>query len=56
MLKSTYQVLNHAGQVYVNLPGLSRAALEKTGVTKTDNVQETVDRLLESQAQRCENP
>ena len=48
--QSIYQALNHAGQVYVYSPGLSQAALEKTGATKIENVQETVDQLLESHA------
>ena len=31
-------------------PGLSQADLERTGATKIENVQETVDQLLESHA------
>ncbi len=48
--QSIYQALNHAGEVYIYSPGLSQADLERTGATKIENVQETVDRLLESHA------
>lgn len=48
--QSIYQALNHAGQVYVYSPGLSQSDLEKTGAVKIENVQETVDNLLETHA------
>ncbi len=43
-----YQVLDHAGEVYVYSPGLSQAELEKTNIIKIENVQKTVDQLLKS--------
>ena len=46
--QSIYQAIEHAGQVYVYSPGLSQADLEKTGVIKIKNIQETVDRLWDS--------
>ena len=46
--QSIYQAIEHAGQVYVYSPGLSQADLEKTGVIKIENIQETVDWLWDS--------
>lgn len=48
--QSIYQALNYADQVYIYSPGLSQADLKRTGATKIENVQETVDRLLQSHA------
>ena len=48
--QSIYQALDHAGKVYVYSPGLSQADLEKVGAIKIEDVQETVDKLLESHA------
>jgi nickel-dependent lactate racemase len=44
--QNIYQVLDHAGQVYVYSPGLSHEDLEKMGVFKIENIQETVDKLI----------
>ncbi len=46
--QNIYQVMDYAGQVYVYSPGLSQEDLEKMGATKTENVQETVNRVLPS--------
>jgi nickel-dependent lactate racemase len=46
--QNMYQVLDYAGQVYVYSPGLSQGDLEKMGVTKIENVQDTVNGLLPS--------
>ena len=46
--QSIYQALDHAGKVYLYSPGLSPADVEKTGCIKITDVQETVNRLLES--------
>ena len=46
--QSIYQAIEHAGQVYVYSPGLSKTDLEKTGAIKIENIQETVDRLWDS--------
>jgi lactate racemase len=45
--QNIYQALDHAGRVYVHAPGLSKVDLEKMGITKIENLQETVSRLLE---------
>ena len=45
--QNIYQALDHAGRVYVHSPGLSKEDLEKIGTTKIENLQETVNRLLE---------
>jgi nickel-dependent lactate racemase len=44
--QNIYQVLDHAGQVYVYSPGLPHEDLEKMGAIKIENIQETVNELL----------
>ncbi len=44
--QNIYQALDHAGEVYIFSPGLSRDDLAKTGMIKIDDVQSVVDRLL----------
>ena len=44
--QNIYQALDHAGEVYIYSPGLSREDLAKTGMIKVEDVQATVDRLL----------
>jgi len=45
--QNIYQALDHAGQVYVYSPGVSKEDLEKMGITKIENLQETVSQLLD---------
>ncbi len=45
--QNIYQALDHAGRVYIHSSGLSKEDLEKMGITKIENLQETVSRLLE---------
>jgi nickel-dependent lactate racemase len=45
-LQTTYQVLDHASQVYVYSPRLSQENLAKLGITKIDDIQSAIDRLL----------
>lgn len=44
--QNIYQVLDHAGKVYVYSPGLAAEDVTKMGVIKVDDLQSTVDRLL----------
>jgi nickel-dependent lactate racemase len=44
--QNIYQALDHAGEVYIYSPGLSREELAKTGMIKIDDLQATVDWLL----------
>lgn len=44
--QNIYQALDHAGQVYVYSPGLTKGDLDKMGIVKVEDVQETVNRLL----------
>jgi nickel-dependent lactate racemase len=46
--QNIYQVLDHAGDVYVYSSGLSHEDLANMGAVKIDNVEETVRRLLET--------
>jgi hypothetical protein len=46
--QNVYQVMEHAGKVYVYSPGLSEQDLEKIGAINVDNIQETVNELLSS--------
>jgi len=48
--QNIYQAIDHAGKVYIYSPGLSHEDLEKTGAVKTEDVQDTVNALLESHA------
>ncbi|MCF8062579.1 MAG: nickel-dependent lactate racemase [Deltaproteobacteria bacterium] len=48
--QNIYQALDHAGQVYVYSPGLSHEDLAKTGAVKTEDVQQTVQSLLEGRS------
>ena len=45
-LQTTYQTLDHASRVYVYSPCLSREDLAKLGITKIDDIQSTIDKLL----------
>ena len=44
--QNIYQVLDHAGRVYVHSPGLASEDLEKMGLRKVDDLQALLDRLL----------
>lgn len=46
--QNIYQALDHAGEVYVYSPGLSEEDLAKMGAIKVQDVQKTVDRLLQT--------
>lgn len=46
--QTIYQALDHAGQVYIYSPGLSHDDLKNTGAIKIDDVQEVVNKLLET--------
>ena len=46
--QNIYQVLDYAGEVYIYSPGLSHEDLLKMGAVKIDDVQATVNRLLQS--------
>ena len=46
--QNIYQVLDYAGEVYVYSPSLSHDEVERLGASKIEDVQETVDRLLET--------
>ena len=46
--QNIYQVLDYAGEVYIYSPGLSHEDLQKMGAVKIDDVQATVNRLLQS--------
>lgn len=46
--QNIYQVLDHAGKVYVHSPGLSGEEIERMGAVKVENLQETVDHLLKN--------
>jgi len=45
--QNIYQVLDHAGEVYIFSSGLSAGDVTKMGAAKVDDLQATVDRLLE---------
>ena len=45
--QNIYQALDHADRVYVFSSGLPKKDLEKIGITKTENLQETVGKLVE---------
>ncbi len=44
--QNIYQVLDHAGRVYVHSPRLASEDLEKMGLRKVDDLQALLDRLL----------
>ena len=46
--QNIYQVMDHAGQVFVYSPGLSREKLEMIGAIKTEDLQGTVNHLIKS--------
>jgi len=46
--QNIYQVLDYAGEVYIYSPGLSHEDLQKMGAVKIEDVQATVNRLLQS--------
>jgi len=46
--QNIYQVLDHAGKVYVYAPGLSQEDLAPMGITKVTNLHAAVDELLKS--------
>jgi nickel-dependent lactate racemase len=46
--QNIYQVLDHAGEVYVYSSGLSYEDLKNTGATKVKDLQATVERLLKT--------
>jgi nickel-dependent lactate racemase len=45
-VQNIYQALDHAGQVYIYSPGLSREEIQKVGAVKVEDLQATVDHLL----------
>ncbi len=45
-VQNIYQVLDHAGEVYVYSSGLTGDEVRSTGATKVDDLQDTVNRLL----------
>ena len=46
--QNIYQALDHAGKIYIYSPGLSRDDLKSTGIIKTENMQEILNKLLKS--------
>ncbi len=46
--QNIYQALDHAGAIYVYSPGLSADELKTMGITRVDNLQETVNRLVKT--------
>ncbi|MBU0733096.1 MAG: hypothetical protein KKG10_02975, partial [Proteobacteria bacterium] len=44
--QNLYQVVDHAGSIYVYSPSLSNDELKRMGMIKIEDVQETVNRLL----------
>lgn len=44
--QNIYQAIDHAGQVYVYSPGLSRVDLERIGIVKIEDLQRTVNDLI----------
>jgi len=44
--QNIFQVLDHAGQIYVYASGLSFENLKKMGASRIQNIQETVNKLL----------
>ena len=46
--QNIYQAADHAGSIYVYSSGLSDDDLKRMGMTKIDNVQETVNDLIET--------
>jgi lactate racemase len=46
--QNVYQVLDYAGKVYIHSPGLSHEDVQKMGAVKIEDVQSTVNRLLQN--------
>ncbi len=46
--QNIYQVLDYAGEVYIHSPGLSHEDVQKMGAVKIEDVQSTVNRLLQN--------
>lgn len=46
--QNIYQALDHAGQIYVYSPGLDEADLTQMGIKKIDDLQHTVNSLIET--------
>lgn len=46
--QNVYQVLDYAGHVYIHSPGLSPEDVQKMGAVKIEDVQSTVNHLLQS--------
>ncbi len=44
--QNIFQAVDHAGQVYVYSPGLSKDDLEKIGIQKIEDIQGTIDALI----------
>jgi nickel-dependent lactate racemase len=44
--QNIYQVLDHAGAVYICSPGLAPDDLKNTGIIRVENAQQTVERLV----------
>ena len=45
-LQTTYQAVDHAGEVYVYSPYLDKEDLAGLGMTKIDDIQTAIDKLL----------
>ncbi len=55
-VQNIYQALDHAGQVYIYSPGLSQEDIERMGAIKIEDVQETVNNLLETHHEAVVSP
>jgi len=55
-LQTTYQALDHASNVYVYSPYLSKEDLGNLGITKIDDIQATIDRLRAAHPQMAVSP
>ncbi|MEW6668114.1 MAG: nickel-dependent lactate racemase [Thermodesulfobacteriota bacterium] len=54
--QNIYQALGHAGEVYLYSPGLSEEDVRKMGAGKIEDVQDTVNRLLERYPRAAVSP
>jgi nickel-dependent lactate racemase len=55
-LQTTYQAVDHAGRVFVYSPHLGKADLEGLGMTKIDDLQVAIDKLLPTHASVAVSP
>lgn len=54
--QNIYQALDHAGEIHLYSPGLREEDVRKMGAVKVDNLQETVNRLLEKYPRAAVSP